>query len=259
MKKLLLLSIFLISAGVSRAADPEAYGTGKFDAENGVELNYRILLPDGYESGGDFPLVLFLHGGGERGDDNLLQLVHGSGMFSNPVNMERYPAVVIFPQCPEEYFWALESRPEGGFDPEIFPAQYPATAAVTAVKGLVDHFLASGRIDPARVYITGLSMGGMATFDMVCRWPGLFAAAVPICGGVHPDRLQAAAGVPFRIFHGDADDVVPVENSRNAYLALKKIGAEVEYIEFPGVTHASWVPAFNTPDFLEWMFSKRKK
>ena len=108
------------------------------------------------------------------------------------------------------------------------------------------------------LYILGISMGGMGTYDMVCRFPDIFAAAVPICGGVNPDRLVKAKNVKFRIYHGDVDSAVSVENSRKAYAALKKFGASVEYIEFAGCDHNSWSPAFNTPDFFSWLFAQKK-
>lgn len=101
-------------------------------------------------------------------------------------------------------------------------------------------------------------MGGMAVFDLAVRFPEIFAAAVPICGAVDPLRLPAAKDVPFRIFHGDADNIVTVEASRQAYRALKKLGAEVEYIEFPGCNHGSWNPAFCYPDFMKWIFDRHK-
>lgn len=105
----------------------------------------------------------------------------------------------------------------------------------------------------------GLSMGGMGTFDLAIRYPEVFAAAVPICGIVNPARLSAAKDVKFRIYHGDADNIVPVEGSRQAYKALKAAGADVEYIEFPGVNHGSWTPAFNDSEFMEWLFNQKKK
>lgn len=101
--------------------------------------------------------------------------------------------------------------------------------------------------------------GAMGTYDMVSRFPDIFAAAVPICGTVNPTRLSTAGNVAFRIFHGDADDVVPVVGSRTAYKALKAANASVEYIEFPGCNHGSWNPAFNCPDFMSWLFGQRKK
>ncbi|MDR1671132.1 MAG: prolyl oligopeptidase family serine peptidase [Alistipes sp.] len=259
MKKLFLLSAALFVVAVSHAARPDRYEARVFDAPGGVKLNYRVLLPDGYDSGKEYPLLLFMHGAGERGDDNVSQLIHGSGVFTNPVNMEKYPAVVLFPQCPKEDFWALARRPENGFGHDAFVAGPPETPMISAVLALVESFVANEKIDAGRVYVMGLSMGGMATFDLVCRRPDLFAAAVPICGGVNVERLQAATRVPMRIYHGDKDPTVPVENSRSAYLALKQYGAKrVEYIEFPGVDHNSWDPAFNTPDFLKWIFKQHK-
>jgi predicted peptidase len=114
-------------------------------------------------------------------------------------------------------------------------------------------------VDRNRIYIAGLSMGGMGTFDMLCRYPDLFAAAIPICGGVDTGRLERVdIKTHLRIFHGDADTVVPVAFSREAYKVLKRNGVNVEYIEYPGVNHDSWTPAFNEKDFMEWLFNKRK-
>ena len=114
-------------------------------------------------------------------------------------------------------------------------------------------------VDTQRVYIIGLSMGAMGTYDLVVRYPEIFAAAVPICGTVNPSRLSVAKDVKFRIFHGDADDVVPVKGSREAYKALKAAGADVEYIEFPGCNHGSWNPAFNYPGFMDWLFKQKRQ
>ena len=114
-------------------------------------------------------------------------------------------------------------------------------------------------VDTQRVYIIGLSMGAMGTYDLVVRYPEIFAAAVPICGTVNPSRLSVAKDVKFRIFHGGGDDVVPVKGSREAYKALKAAGADVEYIEFPGCNHGSWNPAFNYPGFMDWLFKQKKK
>ena len=104
----------------------------------------------------------------------------------------------------------------------------------------------------------GVARGGVATYDMVSRFPEIFAAAIPICGAVEPSRLAGIEGVSFRIFHGDADTVVPVRCSRDAYKALKEAGVKVEYIEFPGCTHGSWNPAFCRDDFMEWLFKQKK-
>jgi predicted peptidase len=127
------------------------------------------------------------------------------------------------------------------------------------VKEVLDEALANYPVDRNRIYIAGLSMGGMGTFDMLCRYPDLFAAAIPICGGVDTGRLERVdIKTHLRIFHGDADTVVPVAFSREAYKVLKRNGVNVEYIEYPGVNHDSWTPAFNEKDFMEWLFNKRK-
>ena len=239
------------------------YSQGNFEAKifvtsNNDTLKYRELLPENYMPQRKYPLVLFLHGAGERGSDNQAQLTHGAMMFTNPVNREKYPAIVLFPQCPNDYFWSFEKRPEGKLDANAFPADYKISSILQAVKDLLDQYIASGTIDTDRIYIMGLSMGGMGTFDMVCRFPDVFAAAIPICGGVNPERLKVTAGkVKFRIYHGDKDDTVPVENSRKAYRTLKEYGADVEYIEFIGCNHNSWDPAFNQPDFFFWLFGQK--
>jgi glutathione peroxidase-family protein/predicted esterase len=238
------------------------YMAKTFITANHDTLNYRELLPIGNntkQQSQKYPLVLFMHGAGERGSDNVAQLTHGSRMYTNPVNREKYPAVVLFPQCPAHYFWSLEKRPEGKLDASIFPSDYQISGILQAVKELVDHYIQSGNVDPDRIYVMGISMGGMATFDLACRFPDTFAAAIPICGGIHPERLKSTVGkVKFRIYHGDKDDVVPAENSRKAYMALKQYGASVEYIEFVGFGHNSWDQAFNQPDFFSWLFAQKK-
>lgn len=260
MKKVLATVFVMFSSAVCFANFPlEEYQAKTYVAPNGESMNYRVLLPENYDADKKFPLVLFLHGAGERGADNLAQLRHGGGMFTNPVNREKYPAIVLFPQCPAELYWPFDTRPDRGFSLGAFPESYPISPALSMAKGLLDQYIDSGKVDTRRIYVIGLSMGAMGTFDLVCRYPELFAAAVPICGGVNPLRLKQATPVAFRIFHGDDDNVVPCENSRKAYEALKLYGAEVEYIEFPGVNHGSWTPAFNTPDFMEWIFNQRKK
>ena len=236
------------------------YLAKEFITSNKDTLRYRELLPENFKPEQKYPLVLFLHGAGERGSDNQSQLIHGSRMFTNPVNREKYPAIVLYPQCPINYFWPFERRPEGKLDSGAFPVDYKISSILQAVKDLLDQHIAKGSVDTDRIYIVGLSMGGMGTFDMACRFPDVFAAAIPICGGVNTERLKATAGkVKFRIYHGDKDDTVPVENSRKAYQALKSSGADVEYIEFVGCNHASWDPAFNQPDFLSWLFQQKKR
>ena len=238
------------------------YGQNEFEknvyvSASGDSLNYRLLRPEIEQEGEKYPLVLFLHGAGERGSDNEKQLFHGSQMWLNPVNRENYPAFVLFPQCPESGYWAYIERPSS-FEPDQMPSDVPISPIFTVLKELLDSYLSMPQVDKQRVYVIGLSMGAMGTYDLVIRYPEVFAAAIPICGTVNPTRLNAAKEVKFRIFHGDADNVVPISGSRQSYKALKAVGADVRYTEFPGTTHGSWNPAFNQPDFMSWLFSQKK-
>lgn len=225
----------------------------------GDTLLYRELAPQQIEQDKKYPLVLFLHGAGERGNDNISQLAHGSMMFTNPVNREKYPCYVVFPQCPSDEYWPSPKRPDNFHVKNPLPLNAAMSKPLTLTKELLDKLTNEYQIDPERIYIIGLSMGGMGTFDMVCRFPDYFAAAVPICGGINTERLSDfKTQTNFRIFHGDADSVVPVRFSREAYLKLNVEGVDVEYIEFPGVDHGSWNPAFSHPDFMSWIFQQTK-
>lgn len=224
---------------------------------SGETLNYRKLIPAEIKTGEKYPLVIFLHGAGERGSDNSKQLVLGADLFAK--NRDTYPAFVLFPQCPTKYFWPFNTAP-ASYDASTFPVDYPVSEVIKQVKELIDQYTAMDVIDIDRIYIAGLSMGGMGTFDIVCRYPDLFAAAIPICGGINVNRLTSeVTNVYWRIFHGDADVDVPVQNSRTAYNKLSALGAEVEYIEEAGVAHDVWNNAFVREDFLSWLFSKTKK
>ena len=246
----IVLAVFAVA--LTAAAQEDGFEKKTYTSQDGTVLNYRLLTPDEDAAGKKFPLVIFLHGAGERGSDNEKQLIHGSQMFLNPANQEKYPAYVLFPQCPETAFWAY-ARPTLNMK-----AEDTMPPIFQAVKEMIDKYLAQPDIDTQRVYIMGLSMGGFATFDMIARYPELFAAAVPICGAVDPSRMKDVKGVSIRIYHGDADKVVPVECSRMAYRALREAGADVEYFEFPGCGHGSWNPAFSQPDFMEWLFKQKK-
>ncbi len=217
-------------------------------------MPYRMLSPSHVESGKKYPLVLFLHGSGERGDDNEKQLAHGASIFSNPANSDRYPAFVVFPQC-KERTWTANVDERAFMPGSPIP---PETRTEETLINLVNELMRDHPIDCTRIYIVGISMGGIATYDLVCRYPELFTAAIPICGAVNPERLERAKDVKFMIFHGGDDDEVPVICSREAYRTLNSIGAEVDYIEFAGAGHDCWSLAFNYPTFLPWLFSQSK-
>ena len=233
----------------------------EFAFAEGKTLPYRILYPDNYDKSKKYPLILFLHGAGERGNDNEKQLTWGNKLFLDAENRKNFPAIIIFPQCPEESFWAV-MKVDRTTQPFKFEFDYSAEAnwPLTASNELVKKISDEESVDKSRIYISGLSMGGMGTFESVYRYPGLYAAALPICGGGDVNRYdKRVAKTPFWVFHGDADAVVDVKFSREMVEKLKSLKAEVKYSEYPGVSHNSWENAFAEPDYLKWMFMHKRK
>ncbi|MBI3137265.1 MAG: prolyl oligopeptidase family serine peptidase [Sphingobacteriales bacterium] len=228
---------------------------------DGNILPYRILYPENYDKNKKYPLVLFLHGSGERGKDNEKQLTHGARLFLSAENRKKFPAIVLFPQCPDESFWAT-STIDRTVQPARFELDYSGEAnwPLTAANELVKKMIAEGAVDPGRVYITGLSMGGMGTFESVFRYPNLYAAALPICGGGDVEEYdKRVSKTAFWIFHGSADRAVDVKMSRDMVDKLKKLKVELKYSEYPGVNHNSWDNAFAEPDYLDWMLRHKRK
>ena len=223
-------------------------------------LKYRMLLPKNFKAKKKYPIVLFLHGSGERGNDNEKQLVHGGKLFSDPSNMDKFPAIVIFPQCPAGSSWARMKQGTAS-RPGIreFATDEPMTKPLLMVSQLMDSLLSTRSVDKKRVYIGGLSMGGFGTFDMLARKPHIYTAAFPICGG--GDSTSAGRygnNFPIWVFHGSADAVVTPENSRRMVAALTAVGAKVKYSEYPQVGHDSWNNTFAEPELLPWLFNKKK-
>lgn len=257
-----LLCLFMVAVTSSaKAQDLTRFEKEVFTSSAGHELPYRILYPESYDQTKKYPLVLFLHGAGERGNDNEKQLVHGAKLFLDSLNRSTYPAIVIFPQCAGESYWATVDvdRTKNPFT-LVFDYTRPIMPPLQAAIELVQKTIAAGTVDQSRVYITGLSMGGMGTFEAVYRYPDLFAAAVPICGGADLKAYdKRIAKIPFRVFHGTDDAVVHVNHSREAVAKLKKLKASVSYTEYPGVNHNSWDNAFAEPDYLSWMFKHKLK
>ncbi|MDO5607870.1 MAG: prolyl oligopeptidase family serine peptidase [Capnocytophaga sp.] len=260
MKKYIFVVFAVLGMAFYAAAQNEAYERKEYATKSGEMLKYRMLSPKVLEKNKKYPLVLFFHGAGERGDDNESQLRNGGSLFSNPSNRDQYPSFVLFPQCPTDTYWPTGIRPEQGFlDGNPFEKNFPISVPLSQVAELIDDFIANNPVDTNRIYVMGLSMGGMATFDFVCRFPNRFAAAVAICGAVNEERLREFQGkTSFRIYHGDIDNVIPVSYSRNAYQALHDTGKKVTYTEFYGVNHGSWNPAFNDATLMPWLYSQKK-
>lgn len=237
----------------------QQYVERSFVDSEAVERKYRLLLPVGYRENDTttYPLVLFLHGAGERGDDNALQLMHGAAEFMRPDRQAAFPCFVVVPQCPSEEKWvSVDWTPASGKG--TFPND-PSPAMNVAI-GIVNEWLASGRVDKSRVYITGLSMGGYGTWFATAIKNNPFAAAVPICGGGDPTWANRYKAMPVWTFHGSADTAVPVGRSHEMIEALKeaKHHPEPKYTEYEGGGHDVWTETYKRDDLFEWLFNQRK-
>jgi predicted peptidase len=225
-----------------------------FAGPQGGSLPYRLLKSDHPEEGKTYPLVVFLHGAGERGSDNEKQLTHGVAEFARADNRKKYPCFLVAPQCPAGQGWVNVNWGAASHRISAKPARNGAL-----VLELIDALRKEYPIDPNRIYLTGLSMGGYGTWDLLMRRPELFAAAVPICGGGDDSEAAKIAKIPVWVFHGARDQAVKVERSRTMVAALKKAGGQPRYTEYPDVAHDSWVPAYRTPELMEWLFAQKKE
>jgi len=239
----------------------DIYEKKEFVFAEGKVLPYRILYPENYDKNKKYTLLLLLHGAGERGKDNEKQLTWGSKLFITAENRKNFPAIVVFPQCPEESFWAV-MKTDQTKQPAVRTFDYTAEPnwPLVAANELVKKISKEEGVDKSRIYISGLSMGGMGTFESVYRYPDLYAAALPICGGGDVNHYdKKVAKVPFWIFHGAVDAVVNPQLSRDMVEKLQSLKAEVKYSEYPGVNHDSWKNAFAEPEYLSWMLLHKKK
>lgn len=200
-------------------------------------------------------MVLFLHGAGERGSDNKAQVKHGVGDLLTWVKKNNENVVVVAPQCNNGVWWADASNMRS---PEGAKLAEKTSMMLTMVFEVVDRLAKEHQVDPGRIYVTGLSMGGFGSFASVARRPDFFAAAMPVCGGGDPTTAGRMKKVPFRVYHGDADSVVPVTCSRVMVKALKEAGADVELTEYPGVKHDSWTQTYKNDEVWKWLFAQKK-
>lgn len=251
----------VVSSAVAEEARPAlapADIVARFEARTytdagGEKLGYRLFKPKNHDAAKKYPLVFFMHGAGERGDNNIAQLKHGMKVFSSEELQAQHPCFIVAPQVPNNQKWsdvnwselknALPSEPSRSL-----------RMAMEAIAGLQKEF----SIDADRLYITGLSMGGYGTWDAISRWPDTFAAAVPVCGGGDENQAAKLTRIPLWCFHGDQDGAVPVVRSRNMIAAIKAAGGEPKYTEYPGVGHNSWDKAYADPALYDWLFAQKR-
>ena len=203
-----------------------------------TELNYLLYLPSGYEKASDkkWPLMMFLHGSGERGNKQL-ELVKKWGPPKLVEEGKQFPFILVSPQCPSGTRWDTGH-----------------------LNQLLEKLVADHNVDEERIYLTGLSMGGYGAWEMAARYPNKFAAVAPICGGGDPRMASNLLETPIWAFHGDADRVVPVANTTKIVDAIKEKGGEnVKLTVYEGVGHNSWSPAYANEELFKWLLSQRRK
>lgn len=247
-----LLALFILIANKT-FCQPTLFSYQTFVNTGGDSLRYRFLYPDN-DTTRKYPLVIFLHGSGERGNDNEAQLKWGVMNFATDYNLKTHPAFVIAPQCPANQSWANTAKGKNG---EIVLQPTPAKPMQLLME-LIEEVIKKFPVDTNRIYITGLSMGGYGTFDALERYPRLFAAAVPVCGSGDVSKASSIAHIPLWLL-GGADD--PTVNPRLLYdmvNALVKAGAHPGFTQYPGIGHFSWIPAYSDPLVLEWLFTQHK-
>ena len=233
------------------------YENESFVYENDT-LNYRILKPLNYNPNKQYPVHLFLHGSGERGNDNSSQLTHGGKLFLKKENREKYNSWVIFPQCSENDRWPSLSSDQwnNSFNNKI---SKPNKSLGLVIK-LMDEFIEKKQVDKQRIYVSGLSMGGMGAFEILFRRPDMFAAATPICGNGIPQLAKLyAEKVPLWIFHGSDDNVVSPKYSLAMAKAIIEAGGSPKMTLYENTGHGSWNNAFAEKNFLKWIHSKSNK
>jgi len=246
MKRLLLLSVCLIVqslaiASVSAAEPtpgkqvPQSTTVKSDDASR--ELHYLLFLPKGYDASDktkQWPLMLFLHGSGERGENLELVKMHGP-----PKIVEAKPDfefIVVSPQCPKDSRWQANELSQ-----------------------LIDQVSKAQAVDPNRLYVTGLSMGGSGTWQLAAAQPQRFAAIAPICGRADLDSAPKIKDLPTWVFHGAKDSAASVEHNKAIVAALKAAGGEPKFTLYPDAGHDSWTATYNNPEFYEWLLAQRKK
>lgn len=255
MKILLIFSFLIIFIRFDQEDITDRYIPQTYISSTSDSLLYRLLKPKNYDENQAYPLVILLHGSGERGNDNEAQLTHGAEVYATDEAMEKYPCFVMVPQCPAKKGWANMK-----FDKEAeeFQLRSGMRPEMQLVIETLDQLRKTYNIDENRLYITGLSMGGFGTFDICMRKPDLFAAAAPVCGGGDTTQAALIKDIPMWVFHGADDNTVSVNLSRSMVQAIKEAGGNPKYTEYPGVGHNSWNNAYSEPDFLPWLFAQKK-
>jgi predicted peptidase len=231
------------------ATQPEVFIPKIYRNSRNETLPYRLFTPQGYDKRRKYPLVLWLHGGAGLGNDNLKQISAGNKIGSHvwtfPENQTKHPCFVVAPQCHEEAMWTtLDLKPSG---------------PLRLVLELLEPLKTTFSLDEQKFYVTGQSLGGFGTWSIISERPRLFAAAVPVCGGGDVSTARNLTTLPVWAFHGENDNAVSVERSREMVAAIKQSGGTPRYTEYKGAGHVIWDKVFNEPELLPWVFAQTRK
>lgn len=239
------------------AQDLNGFEARTLQGSKGLTLPYRLFKVKNPVAGTKYPLILFLHGAGERGNNNTSQLMANAGatVWATDAHQAKHPAYVIAPQCPSDKQWVDTPWGDGSYSTTTVAVSDQLTTALE----IADAVATELGTDPARQYITGLSMGGYGTWDAVVRNPTRFAAALPICGAADLSKADLIKLLPLWTFHGDADTTVPPKGTRDMVAALKAAGSTVKYTEYPGVGHDSWSMTYANEEVIDWLFQFKKE
>lgn len=227
-----------------------------FTSPKGAKMPYRLHVPAKPEAGKQYPLVLHMHGMGSIGTNNVDQIKTGGADFLRWAKKRGEEFIFVAPQCPKNGRWVKWQQPA---DASYKMQQSPTTQLRMAFM-ILDEVMAGYPVDPERIYVIGISMGGFATWEMLERRPELFAAALPCCGGGDPTLASRLVDIPIWAFHGDRDKSVPVRRTRDMVDAIKAAcGKKIEYREYPGMGHNVWTPTFTDDSVFDWLWRQRRQ
>ena len=243
------------------AKEIRAVKTSEFKAltfaskQTNLKMPYRLFTPKGYDPERPYALILYLHGAGDRGSDNQQQFSQLTMWLARSKHQIETPAFVLAPQCPSGMQWVDTPWKKGSYSVEQTPLSEPMRAALE----ILDAVQAEYNIDPDRILITGVSMGGFGAWDLVARFPERFAAVMPVCGAGDPSKAASIAHVPAWIFHGERDYTVPTRGAREMVKALTDAGASPIYVEYKDQEHGVWNDAYKDERALQWFFSQQRR
>ena len=231
-------------------APVDGFNARLFKNARGEMMPYRLFIPVNYDTKRKYPIVLWLHGGGGRGNDNLKQIsggnTNGTRVWISPEAQKKYPAFVLAPQCPDGEMWTTVDKVTSTGQLKL---------ALEVLASVEKEF----NVDETRRYVVGQSMGGLGSWSLVTEHPGMFAAAIPVCGGGDESLAAVLTKTSIWAFHGARDATISVERSRRMIAAIRKAGGEPRYTEYPNAGHSSWILAFQEPELLDWVFAQRRK